>query len=101
MAKQLKMDLKVGKFLVLHWDGKLLPRVNGDGKIDRLPIVVTGLGTEQLLGAPALDTGKGIDMTTAIIQTMNEWSVTDSVKALCFDTTSSNTGKQENTIIFR
>lgn len=101
MTKQLKIDLKVGKVLVLHWDGKLLPRVDGDGKIDRLPIIVTGLGTEQLLGAPALDTGKGVDMATAIIQTTNEWSVTANVKALCFDTTSSNTGKIENAQFLR
>lgn len=83
MTQQLKIDLKVGKFVVLHWDGKLLPKVNGDGKIDRLPIVVTGLGKEQLLGAPALDAGKGVDMTVAIMQIIQEWNVTDSVKALC------------------
>ncbi|KYM96046.1 Chondroitin proteoglycan-2 [Cyphomyrmex costatus] len=92
MSQQLKTNLKVGKLLVIHWDGKLLTGVDGRGKFDRLPIVLTSRGTEQLLGAPALDAAKGIDMASAIICTMNEWNVTDGVKALCFDTTSSNTG---------
>lgn len=99
MASQLKTELKASKYLELHWDGKLLPRVDGDGKIDRLPIVVTGYETEQLLGAPALENGKGMDMAEAIIQALNEWNLTHRIRALCFDTTASNTGKR-NDIIF-
>lgn len=92
IATELKEHLHVARILVLHWDGKLLPQNDGPGKIERLPIVVTGLDTEQLLGIPKLDTGSGINSAMAIIETLTEWNLSDHVKALCFDTTSSNTG---------
>lgn len=93
-AAQLKENLKCAEILVVHWDGKLLPKITGDaGKVDRLPIVVTGLDTEQLLGVPELSSGTGENNSAAIIQTLEEWNLTDRIKAFCFDTTSSNTGK--------
>lgn len=93
MAAQLKNNLHGANFLVLHWDGKLLPKLNSNGQVDRLPVVTTGLNTEQLIGAPALGSGSGINASRAIIECLNEWNLIPRVKALCFDTTSSNTGE--------
>lgn len=61
----------------------------------RLPIIITGLGTEQLLGAPKLDRGTGENNDDAIVETLNDWGIADIVKAFCFDTTASNTGKKK------
>lgn len=93
VATQLKSKLKVANILVLHWDGKLLPDNEKSGKIERLPIIITGLNTEQLLAVPKLSSGTGKNCADAIIAEINNWGISDRVKALCFDTTSSNTGQ--------
>jgi len=36
--------------LVLHWDGKILPEIVGEGSIDRLPVLVSGDGMDKTLG---------------------------------------------------
>jgi len=38
-------------------DGKILPEIFGQGKVDRLPVLVSGDGTEKLLGVPKLAAG--------------------------------------------
>lgn len=88
----LKENLQVAKHLVVHWDGKMLPAITGIEKVDRLAILITGCATEQLLAVPELDSSSGQRQAEAVIDTLREWNVTDRVKALCFDTTSSNTG---------
>lgn len=79
--------------LVVHWDGKLLPQLTGIGKIDRLAILVTFQGMEQLLGVPDIESSSGADQGEAIFEAVEEWGVTNKVQALCFDTTASNTGR--------
>ena len=44
---------------MVHWDGKILPEMRGQGKVDRLPILVSGDGMEKLLGVPKLAAGTG------------------------------------------
>jgi len=43
--------------IVVHWDGKILPEIFGQGKVDRLPVLVSGDGTKKLLGVPKLAAG--------------------------------------------
>lgn len=93
IAKELKNSLRIADVLVLHWDGKLLPSSRDSGKSEILPVVITGGGDEQLLGAPELKSGTGLNCANAIIEKLTEWDLTGKIKALCFDTTSSNTGK--------
>lgn len=89
---ELKENIQLARSLVIHWDGKLLADIDSSTIVERLPVVVSGLGTEQLLGVPKLDTGTGVNQATAIIETIDEWSVSGRIKAMCFDTTSVNTG---------
>jgi hypothetical protein len=90
---KLKSEFNPQKPLVLHWDGKLMQDLTGDNKVDRLPIIVSGSGTEQLLCVPKLCSGTGLAMAEALMDTISEWGIADSIKALSFDTTSSNTGR--------
>lgn len=78
--------------VVLHWDGKLLPDLTGKQTVDRLPIVITNNGSEQLLGVPKLLQGTAKAQADAVYQHLVEWGLIDQVKAMCFDTTASNTG---------
>lgn len=77
---------------VVHWDGKLLPDLTGNEKIDRLPILVSNYGSSQLLAVPKLKSGTGDAQARAILNTLEHWHIEDKVQGLCFDTTSSNTG---------
>ncbi|XP_044578931.1 uncharacterized protein LOC123261403 [Cotesia glomerata] len=78
--------------LVVHWDGKMLPAGNGQPKAERLSIHVTGINTDKNLKTPILSDGTGESQASAIFETLIEWDLCDNVKAMCFDTTSSNTG---------
>ncbi|KAG5860774.1 hypothetical protein JTB14_015375 [Gonioctena quinquepunctata] len=78
--------------LVVHWDGKVLPAGNGQSKAERLSIHVTGINTDINLKTPILSDGTGESQASAIFETLTEWDLCDNVKAMCFDTTSSNTG---------
>lgn len=93
LSSQLKSDFNPQKPMVLHWDGKLMEDLTGDEKVDRLPIIVSGSGTEQLLCIPKLASGTGKAMADAMMDTVSDWGIVDSIKALSFDTTSSNTGR--------
>ncbi|XP_044578933.1 uncharacterized protein LOC123261406 [Cotesia glomerata] len=77
--------------LVVHWDGKMLPAGNGQPKAERLSIHVTGINTDKNLKTPILSDGTGESQASAIFETLIEWDLCDNVKAMCFDTTSSNT----------
>ncbi|GBP85742.1 PiggyBac transposable element-derived protein 4 [Eumeta japonica] len=48
--------------------------------------------TEQLLGAPKLQSGTAINQGKAIVDVLNDWELTNRIEAICFDTTSVNTG---------
>jgi len=48
-AEATLMEYKPSCPIVIHWDGKILPEIFGQGKVDRLPILFSGDGTEKLL----------------------------------------------------
>lgn len=50
------------------------------------------MGKTQLLGAPKLHSGTGRTQVNAVIDVLKSWDIVDKVYAMCFDTTSSNTG---------
>lgn len=80
-------------FTIVHWDGKILSDFGGHGKIDCLPIIVTGPNFEQLLGVPQIPSCTRLEMSSAIFDILEKWSLLDKVQGFVFDTTSSNTGR--------
>jgi len=54
LAVSIKNEFSVDPQLVVHWDGKLLQDLTGKEHVDRLPILVTGLGVHKLLEVPTL-----------------------------------------------
>ncbi|KAL4150130.1 hypothetical protein QTP88_003964 [Uroleucon formosanum] len=84
---------------VVHWDGKLLLSLSEKKLVDRLPIIISYKGIEQLLGVPELISGTGENQATAVYQALENWSLTDNVQSLCCDTTASNTGRLKGACI--
>jgi len=81
--------------LVVHWDGKIMTDTNNKdlkSKVDRLAVVVTGRELEKILGIVKLPSGTGTAQASATHQLLELWSMTSDVVAMCFDTTSTNTG---------
>jgi hypothetical protein len=78
---------------VVHWDGKLLPNITKDDKIERLAVLISYDGKDKLIGAPSIPQATGAEQAAAVYRCLEEWGLLDSVQAMCFDTTASNTGK--------
>ena len=79
--------------LTVHLDGKMLPYLTRKGKVDRLPVLVSGAGVTKLLGVPKRPSGTGNVMTEAVVDCLEDWGITYRVQAIPFNTTSSNTGR--------
>ncbi|KAL4088950.1 hypothetical protein QTP88_024028 [Uroleucon formosanum] len=80
-------------FVVIHWDSKILPDITGKANVDRLPVVATAPGLEQLLGVPALSSGTGLEISSAVYDNLQDWALLDKIQAFVVDTTASNTGR--------
>jgi hypothetical protein len=79
--------------LLLHWDGKLLPAIDGSKEtVDRVAILVSGHGIERLLAVAKIQSGTGEAQASACLHAMDDWQLKKVVRGLVFDTTSSNTG---------
>lgn len=65
----------------------------GKEKFSCLSIIVTLLNFEQLLDSPRIPSNTGLEMSSAIFDNLEKWSLIDKVQGFVFDTTSSNTGR--------
>jgi len=43
----------------MHWDGKMIAELTTKEQVDRLPVLIPGVATEQLLDVPKLSSGTG------------------------------------------
>jgi len=77
----------------VHWDGKMLCDLTGKQSIDRLRILVSAKGLSRLLVAAKLISSTGQAQAGAVYTALQEWGIADRVRAMSFDTTSSNTGQ--------
>ena len=91
-SRNLRSEFSASVPLTVHWDGKLMEDLTSKEHVDRLPVLISGVGVEQLLGVPKLSSGTGEAQAAAVISCLEKWDITDQVAALCFDTTASNTG---------
>ena len=92
-AADIKETFQVDGPLVVHFDGKLLPAIDGGPeKEDRVAILVTGFGIEKLLGVPKVQRGTGKLVSEAAEKILQDWHLTEQICAMSFDTTAANTG---------
>ena len=91
-AENLRLEFSSSVPLTVHWDGKLMEDLTSHEHVDRLPVLISGVGVEQLLGVPKLSSGTGEAQASAVVGCLEKWGIEDQVAALCFDTTASNTG---------
>lgn len=75
----------------MHWDGKMLPHLTKDEKVERLPILISQPSGVQLLSAPECGTS-GQQIADIVHETLIEWNAAQNVVGMSFDTTGTNTG---------
>ena len=71
----------------------MLPDITGKELADRLPILVSGDGVDQLLAVPKLPSRSGEATAVAVQKAALSWGVSDNVKAIPFNTTAVNTSR--------
>ena len=86
-ATDLKDAFKAYVPLTIHWDGKMMCDISGKDVVDRLPVIVSGLGVDQLLCVPKLACSTRENMAASVYKTIQEWGETESVKCMCIDMT--------------
>ncbi|KAK8401031.1 hypothetical protein O3P69_002660 [Scylla paramamosain] len=65
---------------------------SGREKAERIAILALGGdGVEFLLGVPKIRSSSGTDQANACLSAINDWGLSQQIKALVFDTTASNT----------
>lgn len=96
--KKLFGDLELNA-AVIHWDGKLIFDSALCKQIDRVPIVLSSGDFEKILNVPALVDGKGVSQANAIHETLKDWGLCKTIKALCCDTTNSNLGNKSGAAV--
>lgn len=78
--------------LTIHWDSKLLTTLTEKNE-DRLAIIATAPGLEQILDMPDIPSGTGLEMSSAVYDALEKQNILSRTEAFVFDTTSSNTGR--------
>jgi len=57
--------------LLLHWNGKLFPCINGTKEtVDRIAVIVTGNGVEKLLAVPKIGKGTVEEQAAACLKVL-------------------------------
>lgn len=92
IAKDLKSEFHRDDRYVVHWDGKILSDIRGTETVDRIAVLLSVSGVDQLLGVPKADDGTALKQASAVIDSLNQWKVGPYVRAMCFDTPPVNTG---------
>lgn len=87
--------------LILQWDGKQMINPSDTlSKIDRLPVLVSSIVGERLLGAPKLEHSTAPDLCDAMLALMKKNKLdADRFAGMVFDTTSVNTGVKNGTCL--
>ena len=83
----------------VHFDGKI--RKQWGLRNDFLAVCVTGKGMakEKFLGDVPIPEGTGKKMAETVWKLLQDWGIASRMFAICFDTTSSNTGCERGNII--
>lgn len=66
----------------------------------RQAILISGPGCEEgkLLAVPTLQDGRGLSQARSTLRALEDWGCQHCVVGLCFDTTSSNTGRVQGAV---
>ena len=94
--------------LIVHWDGKKITYQKRKKKDERLAILGSFPGVmedgeqkpDHFFGAPLVSDGTGAVCAQTVADTLSEWEIaTSMIIGMCWDTTSSNTGRHKGAAV--
>lgn len=91
--------------LVLHWDGKKLEDTTNDNlalrkkKVEKLAVVVSGTTGQKIITVAKTENGTGIVISDTVFEHIVDWKLLESVVAVCTDTTATNTGHENGSVV--
>ena len=95
VATEIKNSFRPPKRGTVHFDGKRLKDLN-DKFGDRLAVMLSGdtpqCRSGKLLSANLIKDGTGKQQAEEVLRALKEWNAVMNAVAMCFDTTSANTG---------
>lgn len=78
----------------------MLPSLTGKDLVERLPVLISCEGHEQLLGVSQLSAGTEEEQAVNIFHLLIDWEITVSIVAICFDITALNTENVKGTCFY-
>lgn len=93
--KRITVHKTCDEVLTVHWDGKVILVLIGDGTTDRQAIIVTGETTCEFLGAPTVPNGTAESIKVVVLGTLVKYMLVKRVRAMSFDTTPTNSGNDD------
>lgn len=95
MYDDIKSSFSPDSLLTIHWDEKKLRNSDDTKNVEKMVVAVSCGKSTKLLDVRELPDGKGKSKATAMVEILNDWDISSNVKFMCFDTTSTNTGKNK------
>ncbi|XP_050538633.1 uncharacterized protein LOC126904038 [Daktulosphaira vitifoliae] len=101
MASFIKESFTINSKLTVHWDGKLMLDLTHLQYVDCLPVLVSGGDEIKLLSIKKLSCSTGEMQAQTVFDCLSEkeWNLYKNIVAMCFDTTFSNTGKNNGSCV--
>lgn len=84
---------------MVHIDTKRMNKGPGTEDEERLAITTTGYGKEQLIGVPVVTNGTGKEIASSVAAELKKKDIQHHVKAICYDTTASNSGVRNGSVV--
>lgn len=78
--KKLAPSLFTGLPSIIHWDGKLLRGPLRKKKVNRIAIIISCGGIEQLLGVQEVSSSSGDNQATAVFEALENWCLADNIQ---------------------
>jgi hypothetical protein len=69
--------------------------------VDRLAVIAKGTNFQQLLGVPEVLAEARLEISSAVFDTLESWSLLDKTQAFVFDTTDSMKFIDHNKVIWK
>lgn len=70
----------------------------GNKEEERLAVTTTGYGMEQLVTIAAISNGTGQAIASSVAVELEKKGIKDQIKAICYDTTASNSGTRNGSV---
>nr|XP_047137583.1 uncharacterized protein LOC124814075 [Hydra vulgaris] len=88
------------KLISVHFDGKIFKEYTDKVSVtrERLAVLVKVNGKTELLGIPHIESSSGENQFKAVYNLLDSFGLSHHIQRICFDTTASNTGKDQGVI---